>query len=211
MGQLSTYLFGHNKVFGLVRLFYLGAEANVPTWYESIVLLICAILLAIIALTKKRNNDKYRFHWSALSIFFLYLSIDEAAQIHELFNIFLYSFSSYRILHFPWVLIGILFVIIFITVYMRFLINLPKNIRFLFILAGVFFVSGSLIMELAGGWYEFSNGKENLAYAMISTVEESLEMIGAAFFVYTLLIYMSLYLKEEVIFLFQEENDSTDK
>ncbi|NJD76924.1 MAG: hypothetical protein FIB08_07500 [Candidatus Methanoperedens sp.] len=94
---------------------------------------------------------------------------------------------------------------------MRFLINLPKNIRFLFILAGVFFVSGSLIMELAGGWYEFSNGKENLAYAMISTVEESLEMIGAAFFVYTLLIYMSLYLKEEVIFLFQEENDSTDK
>ncbi|VVB92377.1 Uncharacterised protein [uncultured archaeon] len=176
-----------------------------PTWYESIALLVCAILLAVIAFAKKRGNDKYQFHWSVLSIFFLYLSIDEAAQIHELFNVFLFSFSSYRIFHFPWVIIGIPIVIIFIITYMKFLINLPKNIRFLFILAGIFFVGGSLGMELVGGWYEFANGKENLIYAMISTIEESLEMIGTAFFVYAL-TYISLYFKEEVVFSFQERD-----
>ena len=67
-----------------VRLFILSGEANIPSWYASSTLLLCSILLAMIACGKKRAGDSYLMHWSALSVIFLFLSLDEAAMIHEM-------------------------------------------------------------------------------------------------------------------------------
>ena len=198
-GLLSTYLFGHSNVYGLVPLFNLDKEANVPTWYSSTALFVCSILLGIIAFTKKIERDRYRLHWGILSIFFLYLSIDEAAGIHELtMRPLRHLFNLEGIFHFSWVIIGIPLVFIFVIAYAKFLINLPRKIGLLFILSGFLFVGGALGMELISGWYVFTFGGD-MIYWMMTTLEEMLEMIGIAVFIYSLLTYIRTYVKEVVI------------
>lgn len=199
-GLLSTYLFGHSNIYGLVPLFRLDIEANIPTWYSSTTLFICSILLATIAFSKKIEDDRYRLHWSILSIIFLCLSIDEAAGIHELTMRPLgVLFNPSGIFQFSWVLIGIPFVFIFVIAYMKFFINLPKKTRALFAISGVLFVSGALGMELISGWYYSMVGKTNLIYGVMTTFEEVLEMLGIAVFIYSLLTYIRSYVKEVVI------------
>lgn len=52
-GQFSKYVLGYNRVFGLVRLFDLDAEGNVPTWYSALLLFLAAALLGVIAYAKR--------------------------------------------------------------------------------------------------------------------------------------------------------------
>jgi hypothetical protein len=34
-GQLTKYLLGHDRVYGIVPLFYLDAKQNIPTFFSS--------------------------------------------------------------------------------------------------------------------------------------------------------------------------------
>lgn len=190
--QISKYLFSHSNVFGLYRLFSLDDEGNVPTWYSSITLFVCSLLLAIIAYSKKKEKDLYLLHWSLLSIIFIFLSIDESACIHELVMIHIKSYIDLSgIFYFSWVIIGIPLVLIFIVLFRKFVIDLPIKNRFQFILSGILFLSGALGMELIDGWYLASiDGTVNFTYMMLTTLEETLEMVGSAVFIYSLLIYI---------------------
>ena len=86
-----------------VRLFSPNEEANIITWYSTSILLLSSFLLGIIAFSKKSNYDSYTFHWGFLSLVFLYLSVDEAAVIHEmadsplrsLFNLGAFSYCGW--------------------------------------------------------------------------------------------------------------------
>lgn len=59
------------------------------------------------------------------------------------------------------------------------------------------YLGGTLGIELVGGYYGNFYSQENMTYALISTIEEGLEMLGIAVFIYALLSYMSLYFKDE--------------
>ncbi len=199
-GLILRFYFGFNKLFGIIPLFIFDYEANVPTWYSSVALLFCSLLLAVISIKKIKERDRYRSHWSVLSIIFLYLSLDETAQIHELTAKPLRDlFSLEGIFYYGWVLIGISFIVIFAIAYLKFFIDLPKKIQFLFALSGVLFVGGALGIELIGGWYDSTMGDDNLIYLLITTLEEILEMLGIAVFIYSLLIYIRLYIKKLTI------------
>src|SRR3712207_5111054 len=43
-------------------------DSSIATWYTSLMLMFCSILLAAIAAAKKRGDERYTLHWSALSI-----------------------------------------------------------------------------------------------------------------------------------------------
>ena len=47
-GRFSAHLFGHEYIFGLIPLFNLGIEGNIPALYSSIAILFCSILLSTI-------------------------------------------------------------------------------------------------------------------------------------------------------------------
>ena len=79
----SRVLTGHGHLLGFGSMFYVGEEANVPTWYSSSLLLLCSALLWIIACATKRAYDGRSRWWTALSVVFLLMSIDETATIHE--------------------------------------------------------------------------------------------------------------------------------
>ena len=44
--QWSARVLGKDHLLGLVRFFDLDAEANLPTWFSSSTLLLCALVLA---------------------------------------------------------------------------------------------------------------------------------------------------------------------
>ncbi len=191
------YVLHHDTQLGLLRLFDLDGENNIPTWYASSALLLCAVLLAGIGLYKMRASDRYASHWLGLAIIFLYLSVDEAASIHEktggplkaMFNL-----DGY--LSFAWVIpYGTLVVIIGLA-YLRFLASLPRGTRYQFILAGTLYIGGGLGVETVGANEYSLNGRNTMMYWNLYTLEESLEMFGIVVFIYSLLSYMSLSIKE---------------
>ena len=67
-----------------IRIFDVNGEANIPTWFSSLLLVLNSFILAIIAIRTKAQQGRYYTQWFVLAVVFLYLSIDEAALLHEM-------------------------------------------------------------------------------------------------------------------------------
>lgn len=195
-GQFSRYVLGHGSLLGLIRLFNVGQDSNVPTWYSSVTLLFCSFLLALIATSRKTDRTRYALHWKVLSAIFLFISIDEVAMIHESADVILgSSISRTGFLRYGWIAVGIPLTLVFVLSYLKFLVHLPKKTRLLFIVAGTIFISGGLGAEMfAGNHYDLYGF--DMTYAIITAVEEFCEMFGIVVFIYALLSYINENLKE---------------
>ena len=181
----------------LSGLFFVDHESNIPTMYSVLTLLSCSLILGFIANAKRVNRGAYIHYWMTLSIIFLFLSIDEFASLHEkLIEPLQIRLNASGFLHSTWVIPGAAFVLICLLIFTRFLSHLPAQTRGLFLLAGSLYVSGTLGVEMIGGYYSsLMNDRNDIIYTVIVTVEESLEMLGVAVFIYSLLHYISYYMK----------------
>ena len=198
---------GNLKFGPFVKLFDLNKEGNIPTFFQASTLLLCSALLAIIAFAKKKEDAPYRLHWKALSVIFLFLSLDEASQLHEMTSKPLRSaLNASGFLHYTWVILGVVFSLIVLLAYLRFLADLPRKSRNLFLVAGALFIGGALGMEMISGYYFSSYGTQPLPISRLCnfrlnltklrTVEELLEMLGIVVFIYALMSYISLHVKD---------------
>jgi len=176
----------------LYVVFDLWAEASLPSWYSISLLLACSVLLALIAVAKRRAADRYARHWLGLTLIFLALSIDDAADLH--------GHTSYKLqemfeiggfLAYTWVVPAASACVVVGIAYLRFLADLPTPIRWRFVLAGVLFLSGALVMEMIEARHDTQHGVENMPYRIMVAIEESLEMAGIVIFISALLSYLS--------------------
>lgn len=196
--QFSQYFLGDYPLKGMLsRLFNVDREDSIPTLYSVCGLLFSSILLGLIAYTTAQTSkSKYTLHWFSLALIFLCLSIDEASSLHERLIIPLRSLlNTSGFLFYAWVIPGVIFVAAFLLVFRNFILALSKQIRNLFLLAGTFFVSGAIGVELIGGFWHDVYGMENFAYAIIVAVEEFLEMSGVLIFIYALILHLSSLVK----------------
>lgn len=202
VGRTVEYLMGIEETTELVRLFHVAEEGNVTAWYSSLLLLLSSLLLAITAFAKKTAQDPYLRHWKVLSVIFFYLSLDEAARIHEISIGPLRSlFNASGVFHYAWVIFAIPFVIFIMIYYSRFLFDLPQKTRNLFIAAGAIYIVGVLGAEMVGGYLmshkiEFWNVRPILV-----TIEEFLENVGIVIFISALLSYLKSHLQDTEIAL----------
>jgi len=196
-GQFSVYFLPDYPLRDtFAPLFNVDAELSIPTAYSWSALLVCSILLAIIAHAKKLAGERYVRHWQALSIIFLYLSLDEAVSIHEnMIEPLRATFNTSGFLYYAWVIPGAILVFICFLAFLRFLTALPAKTRRLFLLAGSIYVGGAIGIELVGGYHADLYAQQNMMYAIITTIEELFEMLGIVVFIYALLSYMSSYMK----------------
>jgi hypothetical protein len=74
-------------------------------------------------------------------------------------------------------------------------------VRRLFILAGLIYLSGAIVIETVGGHYVTVWGHDSIRYVLCTTAEEFLEMIGIVVFIYALLKYMTKGGREVVLAL----------
>jgi hypothetical protein len=186
--EVAIHLLGGADAYGLLHLVDLSYEANVPTWYSSLLLLACAVVLGVITRVEAERPGTPVRHWGALALVFAYLSLDEAVSIHEFLN-HLFDFGG--VLYFGWVIpVGALVVLVGI-VYLPFLARLPGPTRRGVVRAGAVYVTGALGVELALGYWTDLHGEDNLVYGLIDAVEESLEILGASLFLSTLLAHLA--------------------
>ncbi|MGI2902328.1 hypothetical protein [Tolypothrix sp. VBCCA 56010] len=196
-GQFSVYFLPEFPLRGFfAAIFYIDYEQNIPAVYSASALLFCSVLLLIIAHAKKVAGELFVRHWTALSIIFLYLSGDEFMSLHErLIDPLRKTLNTSGFLYYAWVIPGAIFILICLLAFLSFLAALPAKTRYVFLIAGTIFVFGAIGTELVGGYYAELHGQQNIIYVIITTIEEFLEMLGIAVFIYALLSYISTYMK----------------
>jgi hypothetical protein len=199
VGNVLQFVYGHDQVFGLQRLFDLNREANIPTWYSVCQLLVAAFLLAAIARASSATKDGLAPYWWVLAVGFGYLSLDELAQLHEMTDnrtLTPILGAAHNIVGtdartLAWAAISIPLVLVMLAVFRRFLLRLPSATRWRFIIAGALYVGGVVGMELVSNQYHSHHPTTDLAAAFMSTLEETLEMSGVATFIYALLAHIA--------------------
>lgn len=183
----------------LKQNFYLDAEGNIPTYTNALLLFIPAVLLWAISLWKNSVKDKFRFHWFSLSFIFLFLSIDEMTVIHEnLIKPMRAIVGAEGFFYFAWVIPGMIAVALFGLVYLLFFLHLDKKFKLLFFISLAVYISGVIGGEMVSGYYAAALGQKNITYATVASLEESIEMIGCALIIYSLLEYIKHYLPEGI-------------
>ncbi|MCH7973247.1 MAG: hypothetical protein IH949_05085 [Bacteroidetes bacterium] len=193
IGQLYKYFLFEGNDRYLVDLINVDKEKNFPTWFASLNILFCSILLFIISSVKRKTRDSFFYHWFTLSIIFLLMATDEIMQLHEqVITPIRGLLNTTGYLYITWVIPGILFGILFLVVYLKFLIHLPRQIKVLFIMSGLIYVSGAIGFEIIGSNHIYYYGQNNISYALLTAGEEFLEMSGILLFTYTLLKYINI-------------------
>jgi hypothetical protein len=196
IGRTVEYLLGIKETTEFVRLFHIGEEGNITTWYSALSLLFSATLLALITKAKIAVGDPFVRHWKILAIIFVYLSLDEAASIHEISMEPLQAmFNTTGIFYFAWVIIALPLMLLFFIMYFNFLRHLPQPICRLFIVSGVLYVTGALGLELIEGYFWSQESlRWGIIVPMLTTVEEFLEMLGIVIFIFALISYMKSHI-----------------
>jgi|GEM_PF-749727 len=175
----------------LFRRFDLDQEYNVPAFFNSVLLLICGLLLAVAGQIAAAEQPEWTKHWRWLALIFGYLAIDEATELHGFFSE-LNRLIDTGIFRFAWVLVYGPLVAVLGLVYLRFLFRLPRRTAIGFVVAATVYVGGALGMEIVGGAWSVKVGEDNTVYHVIVTIEESLELAGLILFINTLLAHTQL-------------------
>jgi hypothetical protein len=172
-----------------LQVLSVNEEVSVPTWFSSALLLLCALLAFGQPATNREHAVRYAGRWKVLALGFLLMSLDEALVLHEkTVEPLRAAFNAGGPFYYTWVIPGAIVVLGFALAYYKFLLNLPPEQRRLFAIAGTLYVCGALIMEMVGGAYADSYSDRNIAYLMIVSVEEYLEMLGIATLLYALML-----------------------
>ena len=64
-----------------MKMINVGEDSSIPTWYSSLALMLCSVLLATIALARRVQHDRDVLYWGLLSVLFLYLVADEMLRL----------------------------------------------------------------------------------------------------------------------------------
>lgn len=177
---------GHDTLHGLVRFFDVDEENNLPTWYSSATLLFSSFLLALISVAEPQRKRS----WLGLSLIFLALSLDEVGSFHEIFIAPVRGLLGLSgVLHFAWVVPAAVLVAVVAAVYAKWFFSLPAKTRMWMAAAGVLFIGGALGVEMIGGLLVGRGERDTALYAIIATVEETLEMAGVLVWICSLLDY----------------------
>jgi hypothetical protein len=188
--EVADHLYGFSKRDTIIRMFNMVMECNIPNWYASALLLACAGLLTAIALAAPPGKGGYRKHWAVLALLFVYISIDETVQLHELLNRPLrHAFDLGGVLYYAWVILAMGIVAVLAVAYLPFLLALSVRSRRRFVLAALLYVGGALGTEFYVDYWDSIYGTDPV-YGMINIVQESMELSGLAVFFVVLLGYM---------------------
>ena len=172
------------------KYFDVGEERNIPTLYSVIALTVAATLLATNARHSWEKCDGQHRYWAGLALIFLFLAFDEGTKIHEkTSNVIEQWITPQGYLYWLWVIPYGFAVLVLAAVYLRFMIRLSRTTRYYFILAALLFLGGAIGVDMLQGREAYLNigNDDTILYCVLYSLEEFLEMIGVAVFIYALL------------------------
>lgn len=190
--EMVRYLDHHDYLFGLVRLFSLDGEQNIPSLFSTTLLLIASLLLAAIAMLEKGRLSPDTSKWVVLAVGFLLMAVDESVSIHEMLippMRRLLGGHGLGIFYFAWVVPAMLLVSVLAIYFLPFVFRLPPRTAVMFVVAATIYLGGAIGVELIEGKFRESHGV-NLTFHLMVSLEEGMEMLGAIIFIHALLDYI---------------------
>jgi hypothetical protein len=166
----------HRFVFAL---FDFDTERNLPTFFSGCLLLINSLLLLAVWRTHVQLPD--RRAWFLLAGLFTFLAFDEFFGVHErLSGPVRDTLSLSGVFFFSWIVAygaaALALSLAFAPIWWR----LESHAKRALALAAALYLSGALGMEMIGGWYfESVRGVRDATFALLCTVEETLEISGS--------------------------------
>jgi len=189
--NLMPWITQHREIWRLVKIFDLTYERNIPAIFSTFLLVCASFLLGRIAYRKFQVKDHFSLHWPILSLIFILLALDEFQEIHEgIDDLIKNTFNSETLFAQNWVYSGLIIITLFSLFYWKFFTHLPSFTRRGIFLSGVIYVGSALGLEIIGSAYVETYGLLEFPYLFLTTLEETLEMIGIIIFIYTLMAYL---------------------
>jgi hypothetical protein len=168
----------------MTLLFDMDLENNMPAFFNAGLFFFGAALFYLAGRSEERRQ---RRPWYLLALVFLFLGIDEGSQVHEQFMIVtlkLIGWNKHHMgwLYYAWTIPYGLAAIALGIVLLRFMLKLHAITRKRLVLSGAIYIAGAVVCEMwSGKIAEAANDTDlpyNIAYSMVITLEESLEMLG---------------------------------
>jgi hypothetical protein len=186
-----VFLFQFDKRYFFLSLFDLNREGNISTFFASGLLAGAALLFWIIGKQVRESGGSFAGYWALLSLLFIFGAADEFVSFHEhLNNPLRRLLGTSGLFYFAWVIPYVVIVVGVLLIYARFFFRLPLRFRWRFGVAAAVFLFGAVGMEMAGGRVAEVDGFKTPFYIFLSTLEETLEMVGILLLIRSQLLYL---------------------
>lgn len=201
------YYAGNDIAFGLVPLFDFYEERNIPTYFSSLNLLLTSALLFAIAYLARQGEQGKRqaVAWRVLAAGFLFMAVDEFADLRQILSRMVKaasggSFEGVPLLTVAWTVPVAALLVVLAFYFVPFLLRLKKVYMINFALAGAAFVFAAIGFEtIEGNHMAQTHGVRDVAFMLMVTAEETLEIFSILYFQYFLLRYLNEYHRNVVL------------
>jgi len=195
------------------RLLNMDREMSLPAWVSSALLLFVGGLMGLAAWAQYVRGCGRRRRgvvgWAVLGLFFVALSLDESAAIHEvLVNRVQDILGTYAtgLLFYAWYLPVLLAGAVLLLALMPFLLRLPRRTFWLLALGVGVYLLGAVGFEALMGMLVEPTGSDEPplqhpggGLVLVLLLEEGLELLGVSVLVYAMLDYLAPRLRLTVV------------
>jgi hypothetical protein len=182
---------GRDYIFGIVPMFDLDAEQNLPSLFSALLFVVSGALCAMLW-AGGRAARTARIMWLVLAAVFVFLGVDEFVALHERLDQLIHSrYHTSGLLRFAWIVPYSVLAGVLGLSSIPHLKLLQPAVRNYFVAAGAFYLVGALGLEMvSGAFYEGQHTKQTFFWVVLTTLEELFEMIGLSLLVYALLLQL---------------------
>jgi hypothetical protein len=182
--------------FPMVGTLSADREHSLPSYFSASLLLVIAIAVFAIAVVRRRRLADAVVGWFGLGGILALLSIDEGVALHErMVRRISRVLDTRGFFTETEVIPGLLLAILFFATYSRFFRRLDRSVRRPLLFGFVLYGFGAIVVEMLGGLWSSAHGKDALYFIGFVTLEETLEMLGAALLFYSVLSHLMLELE----------------
>lgn len=190
-GQIYRYFYNDGAERYITYMFNLDEEINFPTYFSSLMLISASFISMFIASVKKKSKEKYYLNWMIITVVLFIMSMDEILMLHEQLSAPIRSMlHTQGFFYFAWLIPALFSILILLAININFFFNFSRIYQKGFFTSAFIYLLGAFIMEMIGGKFLSFYGQNNFGYALVTTFEETLELIGLILSIKFLLLYI---------------------
>ena len=164
---------------GIVPLFNMDLEANLPSTFNGVLLLWGALLAFPISSWQAHNGESQTHGWKGVGCILTFLFLDELCGIHEALDFILMArLKTDGVIAWPWVIPYGLLAVAIAGFFMRFYFRLDRREQVIFAGSAALYVASAIGMEMWESSFVETHGEGALGYGLLYTIEENGEMLA---------------------------------
>lgn len=185
IGVIVALQAGYPSVYGLVPLFNLDEELNLPSFYSVLLLLGASLACAAHWRVTHVLRQRARLGWGLLTSGFLVMALDEGFSFHERITEPLRArigANASGLLYDTWVLPALAVVLAVGSALLPWLRSLERRHLLRYLVSGAVYLGGAVGIEMFEGRWEEVH-RQDLVYNIFVLFEETGEMLGTVLFI----------------------------